>query len=581
MELICIECSAVFKSRKEFQLHQNQAHNFRQGADSDDEHEIDVNHLSASVAEAALFHEENEKTDANKQTHRGDRVETGKNGRASRRRGGKNHEVDHTHAQTEGPHIPSRQPNLDLNSQSRTTTKAQNNHVNRQKAAKPQTTGDVVSTAAKPKERNQKTRPSSQPSADQASETIVQPKLLLRPGTSSITHAPIDYRSVPGPMVGAVSEAMHQEASLNQQVEAATAALAALSGVGKRNSGRQQQQPGAGRGRPTSASATLHPNHLPTVQAEDRLPLTSESTSIPARHGDQDSGKLASGSRGSCSARKPPRGIKDARQLSQDPDITACTVVSEAVVAAALEGTALNPVVAAALEGTALHYVGDKESLAARRNQEKRDRAGMRQQQRQQGSQPDAHETSSLVPVVQPPPGRVLHSGEAETAEGADLGEGTATVAAASKRENRDRRARSGRRESGKSLSLAEAADGGVIVGEVHAAHLLGTVPSATTGSKPAPWSQSAKKKGGRGGGSAAVSFVSCTVCSSHFYSPLVLRHHMLAEHPGVKLAEDSNVPKGSFSASSKPSRQVSPVVFADSNKGIQPSTSWADMEDT
>ena len=153
--------------------------------------------------------------------------------------------------------------------------------------------------------------------------------------------------------------------------------------------------------------------------------------------------------------------------------------------------------------------------------------------------------------------------------------------------------ARGGRIKGG----LKSATDGHSDLGQQESNAAAAAAERALVGGRGAGPAASQARGRGRGGGSA-VSFVSCPVCSSHFYSAAVLRQHVAAEHPGQPL-HDQAFPRAAFSASVRkgpkgagpppaaisqqsnlPARLDSPGLLAPAGYR-QPSQSWADMDDS
>ena len=84
-------------------------------------------------------------------------------------------------------------------------------------------------------------------------------------------------------------------------------------------------------------------------------------------------------------------------------------------------------------------------------------------------------------------------------------------------------------------------------------------------------------KPGGKAGGgkpqrrgAAAITFVTCPVCSANFYSAVVLRQHVRDEHPGADVQID-DVPRGPAKPQLQPQQPLPALVT---------SQSWADMDD-
>lgn len=101
--------------------------------------------------------------------------------------------------------------------------------------------------------------------------------------------------------------------------------------------------------------------------------------------------------------------------------------------------------------------------------------------------------------------------------------------------------------------------------------------PSPHGGQSPDGASGAGKPGGGKAvsgklqrRGAAAITFVTCPVCSSNFYSALVLRQHVRDEHPGADVKID-DVPRGP--AKPKLPEQQLPALVT--------SQSWADMDDS
>ena len=586
--LLCIECSETFKSRRELQQHQQSAHQFRR-ADSDSDGEGQADRTEVLEQQQHLQH--------GTRLHGDDQAGSGNclhDVPAKLQHAG--------HAKQAAPVVPRLVTGPGRGSRPGTGSKAP--HGERSSEASIQLPAnsalsagatDGIAVGQQGQRGRARSRQSSRTPAVAATggagnnaplpaaASLAEPRQLLRRPQSVSMH---DNRSVPGPTVGTVPShalaAVPQAAALPVQ-DAAAAATAAILGLLRL---RDKSAPGC-------AQASSPDVQDDSMQKHSRRPASRHGKTSGERRMAQarqqylqvqeasagsDAGaavdQVVVGRQAAAEAVASNRHARTVKAQGRLPRGSNRKAGSAAVRASAgnawpadgdMAAAAASAATASAADGKAEVRAASAKPKSAARGRSKTDQDAASTVVVQ--APPLELSTEAVAKAVAnalAPPGTFLPQPRASVAEA------TAAAAAQGAKQSRgtserSRQAAEIRNVPGRSGSSAEQAAGIEGSGNRAAAQADTTTPRHSDTAMPLSAAEADKKqlKQQRGRRSAAaVSFFSCPTCASNFYSPVVLRHHMRTEHPGVVLA-DAQVKRSSLPASPVPGVRMQPAETA------------------